>query len=86
MLHAAALASLENDNSTPFDDTGWTYFNTTGAPDVAVQTDSRNFKEHNYTAEGLAEFSAFAIKIVGQSTSTSIIPVVSNLRAIALAT
>ena len=78
--------TLENDNSTPFDDTSWTYFNTTGAPDVAVQTDSRNFKEHNYTAEGLAEFSAFAIKIVGQSTSTSIIPVVSNLRAIALAT
>ena len=78
--------TLENDNSTPFDDLGWKYFNTTGAPDVAVQVDSRNFKEHNYTVEGLAEFSAFAIKIVGQSTSTSKIPVVSNLRAIALAT
>jgi hypothetical protein len=77
---------LENDNSTPFDDIGWRYFNTDGSPDIAVGNDARNFKEYNYTQEGLAEFSAFAIKIVGQSTNTSTVPLVSNLRAIALAT
>ena len=77
---------LENDNSTPFDDIGWNYFNTDGSPDIAVGNDARNFKEYNYTAEGLAEFSAFAIKIVGQSTNTSKVPLVSNFRAIALAT
>ena len=77
---------LENDNSTPFDDIGWNYFNTDGSPDIAVGNDARNFKEYNYTKEGLAEFSAFAIKIVGQSTNTSTVPLVSNLRAIALAT
>jgi len=77
---------LENDNSTPFDDVGWTFFNTDGSPDVTVGNDARNFKEYNYTVEGLAEFSAFAVKIVGQSTNTSKVPLVSNLRAIALAT
>ena len=77
---------LENDNSTPFDDIGWRYFNTDGSPDIAIGNDARNFKEYNYTQEGLAEFSAFAIKIVGQSDNTSNVPLVSNLRAIALAT
>ena len=52
---------LENDNSTPFDDIGWNYFNTDGSPDIAVGNDARNFKEYNYTVEGLAEFSASAI-------------------------
>ena len=70
---------LENDNSTPFDDIGWNYFNTDGSPDIAVGNDARNFKEYNYTKEGLAEFLAFAIKIVGQSTNTSNVPLVSNL-------
>ena len=77
---------LENDNSTPFDDIGWNYFNGTGLPDITVGEDARNFKEYNYTVEGIAEFSAFAIKIVGQSSNTSAVPLVSNLRAIALAT
>ena len=77
---------LENDNSTPFDDIGWNYFNTEGSPDITVGNDARNFKEYNYSVEGLSEFSAFAIKIVGQSTNTSKVPLVSNLRAIALAT
>ena len=77
---------LENDNSTPFDDIGWNYFNGTGLPDIAVGEDARNFKEYNYTIEGIAEFSAFAIKIVGQSNNSTAVPLVSNLRAIALAT
>ena len=77
---------LENDNSTPFDDVGWNYFNVDGSPDITVGSDARNFKEYNYSVEGISEFSAFAVKIVGQSTNTCKVPLVSNMRAIALAT
>ena len=77
---------LKNDESTPFDDLGFEFFNSNGSPDTTVDNDARNFKEYEYTAEGLAEFSAFAIKIVGQAHNTSVVPLVSNFRAIALAT
>lgn len=77
---------LRNDESLPFDEIGWTYFNSTGGPDTAVEADSRNFKEYEYTVNNLAEFSAFAIKVVGQGTKTTEIPIVQNFRAIALAT
>lgn len=77
---------LKNDESTPFDDLGFEFFNSDGSPDTTVDNDARNFKEYEYTAEGLAEFSAFAIKIVGQAHNTSVVPLVSNFRAIALAT
>ena len=76
---------LSSDESTPFDDLGWKYFNTTGAPDTAIANDARNFKEYEFTAEGLSEFSAFAVKIVGQGSNTSVIPLVSALRCLALA-
>ena len=76
---------LSNDESTPFDDLGWKYFNTTGAPDTAIANDARNFKEYEFTAENLPEFSAFAVKIVGQGSNTSAIPLVSALRCLALA-
>ena len=68
---------LRNDDSTPFDDVGFEYFNTTGGPDTAIETDSKNFKEYEYTATELDEFSAFAIKIVGQGSNTSVVPIVS---------
>ena len=77
---------LRNDESLPFDEIGWTYFNTDGSPDITVEADSRNFKEYEYTVNNLAEFTAFAIKIVGQGTKTTEIPIVQNFRAIALAT
>ncbi len=76
---------LRNDDSTPFDDVGFEYFNTTGGPDTAIETDSKNFKEYEYTATELDEFSAFAIKIVGQGSNTSVVPIVSALRCMALA-
>ena len=77
---------LKNDESSPWDDLGWEYFNTDGSPDTTLESDARNFKEYDYTAEGLAEFSAFAVKVVGQGTNTSEIPLIAALRCIALAT
>jgi hypothetical protein len=77
---------LSNDDSTPFDDVGFQYFNTTGVADATMEHDAKNFKEYEYTAEGLPEFGAFCIKIVGQGTNTSVVPLASALRCIALAT
>jgi hypothetical protein len=76
---------LNNDESTPFDDLGWRYFNTDGSPNVTTEADARNFKEYEFSVEGLSEFSAFAVKIVGQGTNTSVVPMISALRCIALA-
>jgi len=77
---------LKNDESISFDDIGWTYFNTNGSPDETVEADGRNFKEYEFTVNDLPEFSSFAIKIVGQSYNTGVIPMVSNFRTLALAT
>ena len=76
---------LKNDETTPIDDLGFEFFNTDGSPDIALEQDARNFKEYEYTADGLAEFTAFQIKIVGQAQNTSIVPLVSALRCMALA-
>jgi len=77
---------LKNDDNTPWDDIGWNYFNSDGSADVSIPADGKNFKEYEFTAEDLAEFSAFAVKIVGQGNNTSRVPVISALRCIALAT
>ena len=77
---------LNNDESLNFDDIGWRYFNVDGSPDTTVEADARNFKEYEFTVNQLPEFSAFAIKIVGQSYNTAVIPMVSNFRTLALAT
>jgi hypothetical protein len=77
---------LGKDDSTPFDDVGFQYFNTTGVADGNMEHDSKNFKEYEYTVEDLPEFGAFCVKIVGQGTNTSVVPLVSALRCIALAT
>ena len=45
-----------------------------------------NFLEHEYTAEELPEFIAFAIKIKMNGTNSSQVPKLKDLRAIALAT
>jgi hypothetical protein len=77
---------LKNDEETPFDELGFEYFNTDGSPDVSVLADARNFKEYEYTVENLPEFSSFVIKIVGKGTNTSVVPLVSSFRALALST
>jgi hypothetical protein len=76
---------IKNDEDTPLDDIGFEFFNTNGTPDVSVENDGRNFKEYEFTANDLPEFSAFAIKIVGQGTNTSVVPLVTALRCMALA-
>lgn len=76
---------VRNDEETPIDDIGFEFFNTNGDPDVSIPADARNFKEYEYTAEELPEFSSFIIKIVGKSENTSIVPLVSSLRVMALA-
>ena len=76
---------IKNDEDTPLDDIGFEYFNTNGTPDVSVENDGRNFKEYEFTANDLPEFSAFAVKIVGQGTNTSVVPLVTALRCMALA-
>ena len=77
---------IKNDEDTPLDDIGFSYFNTDGSPDVSTEADARNFKEYEFTVDDLPEFSSFIIKIVGQGENTSIVPLVSALRCIALAT
>ena len=76
---------LKNDETTPIDDLGFEFFNGDGSPDVVTEQDARNFKEYEYTADALPEFTGFVVKIVGQSSNTSIVPLVSALRCIALA-
>ena len=76
---------LKNDETTPIDDLGFEFFNTDGSPDVTIENDARNFKEYEYTADGLPEFTGFQVKIVGQAENTSIVPLVSPLRCKALA-
>jgi hypothetical protein len=76
---------IKNDEDTPLDDVGFEFFNTDGSPDNSIEQDGRNFKEYEFTANDLPEFSAFAIKIVGQGTNTSVVPLVTALRTMALA-
>ena len=76
---------IKNDEETLLDDVGFEYFNTDGSPDVTTEADARNFKEYEFTVNDLPEFSGFVVKIVGQGTSTSIVPAVTALRCMALA-
>ena len=76
---------IKSDENTPLDDIGFEFFNTDGSPDRGIEVDQRNFKEYEYTAEDLPEFTAFAVKIVGQGTNSCVVPAVSALRCMALA-
>jgi hypothetical protein len=87
---------LRTDDASNFDDLGWTYFNTSGADDAATPASltRNNFREYKYTAgvtddgigTALDEFIQFSIKIVMQGTNASEVPIVKDLRCIALAT
>jgi hypothetical protein len=71
-----SVLDLENVN--------WTQTN----PDVAirkVQNGDGTFYDVDYSEEGLAQFDSIAVKIVLQSTSSSAIPRVKDLRIIACA-
>jgi hypothetical protein len=87
---------LRTDDASNFDDLGWNYFNTTGADDLATPASltKGNFREYKYSAgvtddgigTSLDEFIQFSIKIVMQGTNTSEVPIIKDLRCIALAT
>jgi len=76
---------IKADENTPLDDIGFQYFNSDGSPDTAIEVDQRNFKEYEYTADDLPEFTGFVVKIVGQGNNTCVVPAVSALRCMALA-
>jgi len=78
---------LRSDDSTDFDEIGWSYFNTNGAADdaVSVVADRVSYLEYKYTENDIPEFIAFAIKIKMNGTNSSEVPLIKDLRAIALA-
>ena len=85
---------LPSASADDFDDLGYEFFNTTGAPDNAVNVSLTpgDFQEYEYTGgvkddgigESLDEFIQFAIKIVLTSTNAAQAPKVKDLRVIAL--
>ena len=77
---------LKNDEETLLDDLGFRFFNSTGIDDVLLQQSmERISKSTNTLFDNLLEFSAFVVKIMGQSTNTSLSLLVSALRCLALA-
>ena len=87
---------LRTDDASDFDELGWTYFNTTGLPDVgtASSLERGDLNEYLFTAgvtddgigTALDEFIGFSIKIVMQGTNSAEAPYLKDYRAIALAT
>ena len=78
---------LRSDDSTDFDELGWSYFNSAGEADVPVSavSDRSSFKEYQFTQDDIPEFISFAIKIKMNGTNSSEPPLIKDLRAIALA-
>ena len=68
-------------------DLNWTPFNTAGEEDTTVTPaeTANEFKEYKYSASGIADFTAFQIKIVMKGTNSAHAPRVKDLRGIALA-
>ena len=74
--------TLGSDSNTQFVDMGWIL--ATIKKDVPA--DASDFKEYLYEIESIDDFTAFSIKIVMQSDSSSNVPLIENFRAIALST
>ena len=86
------------DDSRPFDEIPYVYFNSTGLADDTINySESRSqtpyspeyntsYNEQKFTVDGLGEFTSFAIKMVMTGTNPAYPPRVTDLRAIALAT
>jgi hypothetical protein len=66
------------------DQINWT-LSSPDAPLTKVQNGDGTFTDIDYSEEGLAQFDSFAIKIVMQSTNSSAIPRIKDLRIIACA-
>jgi hypothetical protein len=68
-------------------DVVWTAFNSDGTPDTTVDPSKDNvtFKEHQFSASSLPEFTAFQLKVVLTGTNSSYPPILRDMRGIALA-
>ena len=87
---------LRTDDSTDFDDLGYTFFNTTGVDDnvQSASADEDDFRDYIYTAgvtddgigNPLDEFISLQIKIIMQGTNSAAPPRIKDFRAIALVT
>jgi hypothetical protein len=85
---------LRTDDSSDFDDLGYTFFNSTGVPDATVppSLEDSDYRDYEYTGgtseqgtgEPLDEFIAFQIKIVMQGTNSASPPRLQDFRAIAM--
>ena len=88
--------TLRTSDSSDFDDLGYEFFNTTGAPDEVVPNSliKTDFQEYVYTAgikeDGIGtqldDFIQFQIKIIMQGTDAAKPVRIKDLRAIALST
>ena len=86
--------TLGSGKTVAFDEQGYRFFNTDGSPDASVATSLSqfDFQEYNYTAgvkddgigEALDEFTQFQIKIVMQGINAAEVPLIKDLRIIAL--
>jgi len=77
-----------------FDDIEWSYFNTTGVPDIDVLANYTNtvsaqfesqasYQELKYSVSNLSEFGSFAIKLVMQTSDPVYVPKIQDIRAVA---
>ena len=77
-----------------FDDIEWSYFNTTGIPDIDVLANYTNtisskfesqasYQELKYSISNLSEFGSFAIKLVIQTSDPVYVPKIQDIRAVA---
>ena len=77
--------TLRTDDSSDFNDVGYTFFNTNGQPDVITNSSTTrdDFIEHEYSAKDLADFNAFQIKIRMRGTDSTNPPIIKRLRVVA---
>jgi hypothetical protein len=77
--------TLRTDDSSDFNDVGYTFFNTNGQPDVTTNSSTTrdDFIEHEYSAKDLADFNAFQIKIRMRGTDSTNPPIIKRLRVVA---
>ena len=84
---------LRTDSSENFEDIEWQFFNTDGSPDSTVPLSKTryDFKEYSYFAgkdslgvgTELPEYIALALKVVFQTTNSSLPPMIKDFRTIA---
>ena len=75
------------DEERKIGDISWTPFNTDGSPDSSITPaeDDFTFREYQYSASDINDFTSFQLKIVMKGTNSSYPPVLRDMRGIALA-